>query len=174
MKRAGSQHQHAAPANLFPCQDGYISLFVTQRHWPLLLEIWEDHPPELDDPGLNSNAARHAKAGRLNSLVASYTSKYKKDELAHILQKRGLPALPVNSPGDFMGDPQIQDRGFFGQVTHPVLGSFQQLGAPFMVDGARRTPSPAPLLGQHNTEIFSGELGLNEKETEALASQGII
>ena len=35
MKRAGSQHQHAAPANLFPCQDGYISLFVTQRHWPL-------------------------------------------------------------------------------------------------------------------------------------------
>jgi benzylsuccinate CoA-transferase BbsF subunit len=43
-----------------------------------------------------------------------------------------------------------------------------------MVEGKRLPPSPAPLLGQHNTEIISGELGSHEKETEALASQGII
>ena len=38
MKRAGSQHQHNAPANLFECKNGYIALFVTQAHWPLLLK----------------------------------------------------------------------------------------------------------------------------------------
>ncbi len=172
MKRAGSQHQHAAPANLFPCRDGYISLFVTQRHWPLFLEIWENHPRELDDPSLNSNAARHARAGWLNSLVATFTSKYNKDELAHIMQKRGLPALPVNSPGDFLGDRHIRERGFFGQVTHPVLGSFQQLGAPFMVEGERLAPSVAPLLGQHNSEILDGTLGSGEKAPRDLAGQG--
>ncbi len=172
MKRAGSQHQHAAPANLFPCQDGYLSLFVTQRHWPLFLEIWEDHPGELDDPDLNSNAARHARAEWLNSLVASFTKKHKKDELAHLMQKRGLPALPVNSPRDFLSDHHIQERGFFGQVTHPVLGSFQQLGAPFMVEGKRLPPSVAPLLGQHNTEIFNGGVASSETEPKALVPQG--
>ncbi|HSF59431.1 MAG TPA: CoA transferase, partial [Candidatus Binatia bacterium] len=56
MKRAGSQHQHNAPANLFQCKNGWIALFVTQNHWPLLLKVWEDHPPELDDPKwINSN-----------------------------------------------------------------------------------------------------------------------
>jgi len=171
MKRAGSQHQHAAPANLFPCQDGYISLFINQRHWPLFLEVWEDHPPELDDPRWNSNAARHANAAWLNSLVASFTSRYKKEELTDQLQKRGLPALSVNSPKDFMGDPHIQQRGFFEHVTHPVLGSYQQPGVPFIVDGERPTSSPAPLLGQHNTEIYSRELGMSQVDIEALAPQ---
>ena len=30
MKRAGSQHQHNAPANLFQCKNGWIALFVTR------------------------------------------------------------------------------------------------------------------------------------------------
>ena len=49
MKRAGSQHQHNAPANLFQCKNGWIALFVTQNHWPILLKVWEDHDPALDD-----------------------------------------------------------------------------------------------------------------------------
>ncbi|NIO11629.1 MAG: hypothetical protein GTO40_27870 [Deltaproteobacteria bacterium] len=171
MKRAGSQHQHAAPANLFPCQDGFLSLFVTQRHWPLFLEIWENHPPELDDPKLNSNAARHSRTAWLNPLVASFTSQYKKEELAHMMQKRGLPALAVNSPSDFLGDRHIQERGFFGRVTHPVLGTFQQPSAPFMVEGKRVAPSIPPLLGEHNTEIFNGGLKSSDKEPQDSAVQ---
>ncbi len=174
MKRAGSQHQHVAPANLFPCKDGHIALFVTQRHWPIFLEVWQDHPPELDEPRWGSNAERRAHADRLNSLVSSFTSQYGKDELALLLQKRGLPALPLNTPGDFMSDPHIQDRGFFSPVTHPVLGSYQQPGAPFTVNGKRPRPAPAPMLGEHNTEVYRGELGLGNQELQVLASEGII
>ena len=53
MKRAGSQHQHNAPANLFQCKNGWIALFVTQTHWPLLLKVWDDHDPALDDPEMD-------------------------------------------------------------------------------------------------------------------------
>jgi crotonobetainyl-CoA:carnitine CoA-transferase CaiB-like acyl-CoA transferase len=77
-----------------------------------------------------------------------------------LLQERGIPGLPVNSPADFMNDPHMIARGFFGKVSHPVLGSFIQPGSPFMVDGQRSPPSPAPLLGQHNEEVLRGELGL--------------
>ena len=75
---------------------------------------------------------------------------------------------------DFMRDPHIQARSFFSNVTHPVLGSFQQAGSPFMLDGNRAAPSPAPLMGQHNDEVFCGELGLERRELEALAASGII
>jgi crotonobetainyl-CoA:carnitine CoA-transferase CaiB-like acyl-CoA transferase len=49
-----------------------------------------------------------------------------------------------------------------------------QPGTPFLVDGERPVTAPAPLIGQHNDEIFRGELGLHEREIERLATEGII
>ena len=174
MKRAGSQHQHNAPANLFQCKNGWIALFVTQNHWPILLKVWDGHDPALDDPKWINSNLRRANADYINAEVTSFTSRFMKEDLAELMQKNGIPGLPVNSPSDFMKDPHIQARGFFGTVTHPVLGSFQQPGNCFTVDGKRTGPSPAPLVGQHNQEVFNDELGLEKTELEALAVSGII
>jgi len=174
MKRSGSQHQHVAPANLFPCKDGYISVFVSGPHWSSFLEFWQDHPPELDDPRWRSNAERRAHADWLNPLVASFTSRYAKEELSLLLQERGIPGLPVNKLDEFMSDPHIQERGFFGPVTHPALGSYQQASVPFTVNGERAKPAPPPLLGQHNSEVYGSELGLNEQDIQVLAAEGVI
>jgi len=174
MKRAGSQHQHNAPANLFQCKNGWISLFVTQNHWPLLLKVWEDHDPALDDPKWINSNLRRQHADYINSQVTSFTSRFLKEDLAELMQKHGIPGLPVNSPSDFMRDPHIQARGFFAEVTHPVLGTFAQPGSPFMVDGKRGAPAPAPLLGQHNQEVFGNELGLSASVMAALTAEGAI
>lgn len=174
VKRAGSQHQHVAPANLFRCKDGYIAIFVTHRHWPILLEVWEDHPEELDDPRWKTDMERRKHADRLNPLIESFTSRFEKEELSELLQKHGIPGLPVNAPSDFQKDPHIRERGFFGSVDHPEIGSFQQLSVPFTVDGERAAPSPAPTLGQHNVQVYREVLGLDAKELEALTSKGVI
>jgi crotonobetainyl-CoA:carnitine CoA-transferase CaiB-like acyl-CoA transferase len=174
MKRAGSQHQHNAPANLFRCKNGWISLFVTQNHWPLLLKVWDDHPPELDDPKWINSNLRRTHADYINAQVTSYTSRFFKEDLAEQMQKQGIPALPVNSPWDFMRDPHIQARGFFGPVHHPALGSFPQAGSPFMVNGRRAERAPAPLLGQHNEEVLGGVLGLERAELDALGAERVV
>jgi len=174
MKRAGSQHQHNAPANLFQCKNGWISLFVTQNHWPILLKVWDNHDPALDDPKWINSNLRRQHADYINAQVTSFTSRFLKEELAELLQKHGIPGLPVNSPSDFIKDPHIQARGFFAEVTHPVLGTFAQPGSPFMVDGMRGASAPAPLLGQHNQEVFGGELGLSASAVTALATEGVI
>jgi crotonobetainyl-CoA:carnitine CoA-transferase CaiB-like acyl-CoA transferase len=174
MKRAGSQHQHNAPANLFKCKNGYIALFVTQNHWPILLKVWEGHPKELDDPKWINSNLRRAHADYINAQVTSFTSQFLKEDLAELMQKHGIPGLPVNSPTDFMRDPHIQARGFFNAVTHPVLGVFQQPGNPFVVDGRRGACEPAPLLGQHNEEVFCRELGLSTGDLAVLAADGVI
>ena len=174
MKRAGSQHQHNAPANLFRCKNGYIALFVTQNHWPMLLKIWKDHAPELDDPKWINSNLRRAHADYINAEVTSFTSQFLKEDLAELFQQHGLPGLPVNSPSDFMKDPHIEARGFFTMVAHPGLGSVAQAGTPLLVTGQRPPPAPAPVIGQHNEEIFRGELGLDEREIERLAAEGVI
>jgi len=174
VKRAGSQHQHVAPANLFRCKDGYIAIFVTHRHWPILLEVWEDHPEELDDPCWKTDMERRKHADRLNPLIESFTSRYKKEELSDLLQKRGIPGLPVNAPSDFRKDPHIRERASFGSVDHPEMGSFEQLRAPFTVDEERAAPFPAPTLGQHNQEVYGVVLGLGDEELEVLAAKGVI
>jgi len=174
MKRAGSQHQHNAPANLFQCKNGWIALFVTQNHWPILLGVWDEHDPALDDPKWINSNLRRANADYINAQVTSFTSRFMKEDLAELMQKNGIPGLPVNSPSDFMKDPHIQARGFFSSVTHPVLGSFQQSGNCFMVDGKRIGPSAAPVVGQHNQEIFCGELGLEKSELETLMAEGVV
>jgi crotonobetainyl-CoA:carnitine CoA-transferase CaiB-like acyl-CoA transferase len=174
MKRAGSQHQHNAPANLFQCKNGWISLFVTQTHWPLLLKVWPDHDPALDDPKWINSNLRRQHADYINAQVTAFTSRFLKEDLAELMQKHGIPGLPVNSPSDFMKDPHIQARGFFAKVNHPVLGTFEQPGSPFMIDGQRRAPSPAPLLGQHNDEVLCGELGLSASEMAVLAAEKVI
>ena len=174
MKRAGSQHQHNAPANLFKCKNGWIALFVTQNHWPILLKVWKDHEPELDDPKWINSNLRRQHAEYINAQVTSYTSQFLKEDLAELMQKNGIPGLPVNSPSDFMKDPHIQARQFFSSVTHPVLGTFQQPGNSFMVDGRRTGPAPAPTVGQHNQEIFCGDLGISALDLPALAAAGVI
>ena len=174
MKLAGSQHQHNAPANLFQCKNGWIALFVTQTHWPLLLKLWGDHDPALDDPKWINSNLRRQHADYINAQVTSFTSRFLKEDLAEMMQKNGIPGLPVNSPSDFMKDPHIQARGFFSAVNHPVLGTFQQPGNCFMVNGSRSGASPAPLLGQHNHEVFCGELGFGEKELAVLAADKVI
>ena len=174
MKRAGSQHQHNAPANLFQCKNGWIALFVTQTHWPLLLKVWPDHDPALDDPKWINSNLRRQHADYINAQVTSFTSGFLKEDLAELMQKNGIPGLPVNSPSEFMKDPHIQARGFFATVTHPVLGSFAQPGCPFMLDGQRAAPSPAPLLGQHNQEVLCRELGLKASELATLTAEGTV
>lgn len=174
MKRAGSQHQHNAPANLFQCKNGWIALFVTQNHWPILLRVWEDHDPALDDPKWINSNLRRQHADYINGQVTSFTSRFLKEDLAELMQKNGIPGLPVHSPSEFMKDPHIQARSFFSNVTHPVLGSFAQPGCPFMIDGQRAAPSPSPMLGQHNQEVFCGELGLSKSELVELAAERVI
>jgi len=174
MKRAGSQHQHNAPANLFQCKNGWIALFVTQTHWPLLLKVWDNHDPDLDDPKWINSNTRRQHADYINAQVTSFTMRYQKEDLAELMQKHGIPGLPVNSPSDFMKDPHIQARNFFSDVVHPVLGTFKAPGGFFTMDGKRNPPQPAPLLGQHNHEIYSGELGIGADELAALTAQRII
>lgn len=174
--RNGSQHKHTSPANIFPCTDGYVYLFILgARDWERLLELWTDHPSELDAPELKAPGRRRAQAAMINPLVEQFTSRYSKRELMSYLQGHGIPCLPVNSPRDFLNEEQVAFRQFLGDVESATLGRYQAPRFPALFDG-RRPPvaGPPPEVGADSAAIYAEWLGLDAADLELLAARRVV
>ncbi|MBI2361493.1 MAG: CoA transferase, partial [Deltaproteobacteria bacterium] len=153
LKREGSQHAHVAPAKIFPCHDGYVYLYISRRHWTKFLEVWADHPGELDEPGLIADPVRRARADFVNERVERFTRRYGKDELTVLLQSHGIPCVPVNRPREFLSDEHLRTRALLAPVDQADAGEIHLVGAPFLINGLRPTVRPAPELGEHQGEL---------------------
>ena len=81
----------------------------------------------------------------------------------------------MNTPADFVESEQTKARNFFLEAEHPVVGKYRQAG-PLHQYSANppRVGRPAPLVGQHNEEIFVGELGLSRDDLATLRANGVI
>jgi crotonobetainyl-CoA:carnitine CoA-transferase CaiB-like acyl-CoA transferase len=81
----------------------------------------------------------------------------------------------VQTPEDLANCPQLEARGLFQEVEHPVIG---QLKVPFrlwhMSEAAAQYRKPAPLLGQHNQEVYSQLRGYTESEIIQRQVGGVI
>jgi crotonobetainyl-CoA:carnitine CoA-transferase CaiB-like acyl-CoA transferase len=86
-----------------------------------------------------------------------------------------FPWAPIQSPKDVLESPQLNARGFISPVEYPGTKArvpFPNL--PFRYSSLElQSPERAPLLGEHNTEVLQGELGLTDKEIEQLSSEGV-
>lgn len=172
--RHGSQHEHVAPANIFPTADGYVYLFVTRAHWKRLMDFWDGHPARFEDPEWLDNDFRHEHEAEINEEVAQFTRRFARDDLADQLQQAGIPCLSVNTPTSFMQHEHVRARQLFQPVEHPYLGRYVQTAFPPLVDGDRASVAPPPLLGQHTRQILTDRLGLSESDVELLFAQSVI
>ena len=145
-KRAGSQHGSVAPAKIFSCRDGFVYLYVTRQHWKLFLTVWKDHDPVFDATDWLNNLYRRAHADELNQAVQSFLSKFTMAEITELLQAKGLPCVPVNTPMGFANDEHVRSRGFMTPVEHVGFGSTEQPAMPFVIDGARPAVGSIPVL----------------------------
>ncbi|MEM8924037.1 MAG: CoA transferase [Actinomycetota bacterium] len=82
---------------------------------------------------------------------------------------------PVNDAASAAQDPQVRAAGVFAEVTHPEVGTFETVGAPFrMPDNPEVGPrGPAPEVGQHSIEILT-DLGYSTDEITALSDGGVV
>jgi crotonobetainyl-CoA:carnitine CoA-transferase CaiB-like acyl-CoA transferase len=145
-KRAGSQHGSVAPAKIFPCRDGYVYLYVTRQHWKLFLNVWKDHSPIFDAPEWLNNLYRRAHADELNCAVEAFLARFTTAEITELLQSKGIPCVPVNTPLEFASDEHVQGRAFIAPVEHMDFGPAKQPATPFVIDGARPAAGSTPVL----------------------------
>jgi crotonobetainyl-CoA:carnitine CoA-transferase CaiB-like acyl-CoA transferase len=155
-----------------PCKDGWISLTPGVGGAPNIAFLIEQ--PELqDDPLLADTRTRMANPDKLDELMTPWLKDRGKWEVTKAAQELRLAFTPVLNPEEVMDDEQIKAREFFAEAAHPVMGRVKYPGAPAKLNGSPWQAGRAPLLGEHNEEIFE-KIGYDKERLSILEKKGII
>jgi crotonobetainyl-CoA:carnitine CoA-transferase CaiB-like acyl-CoA transferase len=137
-----------------PCRDGWISLtpgIGGAPNIPLLIG-----KPELqDDPLFTKTQTRMAEPDKFDGLIIPWLMNHNKWDITAEAQELRLAFTPVLSAGELFKDPQLEARKFFDATGHPELGDTICPGSPAKLSKTPWKSGRAPLLGEHNQEIFS-------------------
>ena len=175
-RRQGGGSSGMLPRGIYPCQDGHISIYVSNEWWPRFARMLE-RPDLLTDPKFATPEARMEveHQAEFDAFFYPWLLERPKQEIMERAQAARVLATAVNTPEDVLKDPHFRARAFFVDVPHPDAGHVLQPGAPFrMSETPWRIRCCAPRLGQHNEEIYGGMLGLSQDELSVLREQGVI
>lgn len=117
-----------------------------------------------------------AELPRIQEVVAAFTRTKTKAELMTAALTRDLLIAPVATTREVVENPQLAARDYWQTLDHPELGRGVRYPGPFARPSVtpirfRRRP---PTVGEHNREIYGGELGLGDGELGRLAAEGVI
>lgn len=185
--------RHSSPARTAPWQyqgadGGYVNLMGggvprTRGNWKELMEWLHefDKAEDLDDP--KYEAAVHSdpmvstqERARISQVIGAFVQSRPAEEIYRRGQALHLPWAVIRRPEDNLDDPHWEARGLWTSVELP-----EHAGAVrFPISPYRFSATPievrrrAPMLGEHNTEVYSGELGLDTQQLVVLAGLGAI
>ena len=159
------------------CRDGYV-MHCSLGDWTSLVE-WvkgDRKAQDLEEARWEDLTYRKEHAEHLFAILDDWAKDYSVAELMEGAQLRRIPYATVRPPEALVDDPQLNDRGFFSDIEHPESGRrLRYPGGPihFTTTPWRIARRP-PLLGEHNSEVYRGELGLTEERLVELAQAGVI
>ncbi|MSQ26119.1 MAG: CoA transferase [Dehalococcoidia bacterium] len=176
MARAGESQRSGAPAGLIKCQDGYMDIMaLADHHWQGTIKAMGDPDWAKADIFQGRSWDRLPYAEEILDLMQPWLDQRTRDEAFAAFQAEGVPAGPIYTPADLLHHPHLEARGFFATMQHPVLGPTTVPGKPYDFS---ETPwalrRPAPLLGEHNAQVYCGRLGMSKEDLVALRGAGVI
>lgn len=159
---------------LMPARDGYVVPSVQgSQPWSVFAELIGEEG--LKDPRFASGAGRIEHGEELKALLERGLAKWDRKPLFQASGERRLVFGMAQDAGDLIDCSHLTARDFFVNVDHPVAGSGKYPGPGPNLSGFEfQISRPAPLLGQHNAEVFCGELGYSSLELVQLRAAGII
>jgi crotonobetainyl-CoA:carnitine CoA-transferase CaiB-like acyl-CoA transferase len=174
-KRTGVGMPLGAPATIMPCKDGHVWMLALETgQWQGLKEVMGN--PEWADMELFDDMFMRAQnADVIYSFIEEWTMQHGKMEIMEKCQAAGCPITAVFTIAEAAEHPHLAARDYFVDIEHPELGKVRNLGAPFKLPASPGGPvTAAPLLGQHNGEVYGEVLGMSVADIAQLESDGTI
>ncbi len=176
--RVGSMDAMVTPCGLYPCKDGWISLcIVTPQEWETLSQwIYEVTGNEevLQDQYKGGLISRMPVRDMVNVMVIDFADRLTAREIFLEGQKRRLVVMPVNNVPSLLDDDQLKARGFWVELNHPVVGKMKYPRGALYSDAIPAPTKAAPLLGEDNERIYTGELGYSKEDLAVLRTAGVV
>ncbi|HEV8586165.1 MAG TPA: CoA transferase [Methylomirabilota bacterium] len=176
--RQGNSSVAACPSNIYRCQPGGSNDYVfihcaTVEMWKSLVAICGR--PELgDDPRYADRRDRVQFRDDIDAMIEAWTEKHTKHEALEILAGAGIPCGAVLDSNEVLADPHMKARGMITELEHPRRGKYPMPANPVRMSGSPTDVVRAPLLGEHNADVYGRLLGVDAKTLEQLRKNGVI
>ena len=168
------------PMGTFPCQGGglndYVYVFTSRanpEHWRRLLGVI-GREDLVGDARYDSPAARGEHPDEVNGMVANWTKRHTKFEAMELIGAAGVPAGAVLDTMELYNDKTFEQRGIMQTVQHPTNGAFKMTAWPVRFSGNPPPVKPAPLLGEHTSDVLSQWLELGDDAIGNLRNSGVV
>jgi len=146
------------------CEAGFCDEATRDKDWIAFGSLFFGDPQAI------------AEYERLKQIVEDFTASKTKAELLQGALERVLLIAPITTIEEVVQSEQLATRGYWRALEHPELdqtfrypGQFAKFSTTPII--YRRRP---PTVGEHNREIYGGELGFTERQLAELQSKGVI
>ena len=179
MSRARKRVRH-----LWPCKDGYIAWRLFTGGLGVKTRAMVDwmksqgkagELAEINWQELNLLTVPEEKFYHWQELFGKFFKTHSKAELCREALARGIVLIPASTPKDLLSDPQLEARDYWEEVEHPELGTtITYPGALYKSSEMEWKIRRAPLMGEHNSEIYGEEFGFTKETLAMLKQHGVI
>ena len=162
------------PNCILRCKDGYIFVGSPEgRQWRTLLEVMGDPEWAKEERFRNRTRMNNEYADEVDGYMEEWLLQHTKAELLALALEHRVPLAPVRDFEEVRNDESLANQ--FVTIDRPDTGPISYAGPPYKLSGQDvLSPSPAPLLGQHNADVYCDGLGYTKEELVKLYQTGII
>lgn len=170
----------SAPSECYRCKgDGpndYCYIYTTRagsHHWERLLKVL-GREDLLEDPRFSAPEARWEHRDEVDAVITDWAAQHTKVEVMELLGEAGVPAGAVFDTNELINDEHLRKRGMFVTVKHPVRGDFTMPGWPVKMTDTSVEVTAAPLLGQHNEEVYGDWFAYTPEQLKKFREEKVI
>ena len=162
-------------AGLMQCKDGFAQVMPLEDHmWHALVRLM-GNPEWALKPEYRERNSRNLHGEEINEKLSEWLLTKDSEWLFHEGQKEGCPVGVACTTEDLLKSDQLRAREFFVEIEHPVCGKLTYPTTPYRFSSSPAGDwRPAPLLGQHNHEVYGQRLGYTPEELGRLSDAGVL
>ncbi len=170
----GNRRANYAPVNSFQVKDGHVYIAASlQKHWDALTRLM-DRKDLYEDPKYDTASNRKKYEEELEKIVQTWAIQYDSKELIELLDENGIPCSPVQTLSQVLNDPHVAARNSIIEFEYPGVGNYPVVAFTPKFSTMAVPVKRAPLLGEHNKEVYVNGLGYTETEFQEMQKKHTI